>query len=63
MFSNYNGYETWGQISTRQAERPYVDPKELQRQERVAVGRICRCRDCFCCAEAGLTNEGVKNDQ
>jgi len=29
----------------------YVSPLELQRRERVAVGRICRCNDCFCCEE------------
>jgi len=58
MSGQYGGYETWGHISTRQTERPYIDPKEIQRQERIAVGRICRCRDCFCCKEAGLTKKG-----
>lgn len=47
----YNGMETWGQLSTRLMQPPYQDPKELQRLERVAVGRICKCGKCICCAE------------
>jgi hypothetical protein len=30
----------------------YISPEELQRRERVAVGRICRCGKCICCEEA-----------
>ena len=29
----------------------YIDPTERQRIERVAVGRICGCGDCYCCTE------------
>ena len=43
--------ETWGQLSTRKYEPAYVAPEERQRLERVAVGKICRCNDCICCAE------------
>ena len=32
-------------------ERKYISPEELQRRERVAVGRICRCGECRCCEE------------
>lgn len=45
------GIETWGQLSTRKYEPAYVAPEERQRLERVAVGKICRCNDCICCAE------------
>ena len=55
--TKYNGWETWAHISTRVPEVPYVDPKEWQRQERIAVGRICRCGGCICCNEAKLTKE------
>lgn len=42
---------TWANISTRSPAQPYVSPAELQRLERVAVGRICGCKDCMCCRE------------
>lgn len=29
----------------------YVSPQERQRQERIAVGRICKCGTCICCYE------------
>jgi hypothetical protein len=44
-------YETWANISTRQDPQTYTSPAELQRLERVAVGRICRCGECVCCNE------------
>jgi hypothetical protein len=45
------GIETWGQLSIRKLERKYIPPEELRRLERVAVGRICRCKHCICCDE------------
>ena len=52
--------ETWANLSVLQK---YIEPKQPQtreeylRQERVAVGRICRCGNCLCCAEYKL-NKG-----
>jgi len=46
-----SGWETWANLSTCKPEEKYVSPEERQRLERVAVGRICRCGDCVCCAE------------
>lgn len=47
-----NGYETWGNLNVLRYEpRRYVSPEELQRVERVAVGRICGCKSCLCCEE------------
>ena len=43
--------ETWAQVSTRKVEPRYVSLDEHRRLERVAVGRICWCNDCICCAE------------
>ena len=48
------GIETWANLSVLEK---YIEPKQHQtrdewlRQERVAVGRICRCNNCLCCAE------------
>lgn len=42
---------TWANISTRRSEAPYTSPTEYRRLERVAVGKICRCGTCMCCAE------------
>jgi len=44
--------ETWANLNVlvREPEK-YVSPEEYQRRERVAVGRICRCNSCVCCAE------------
>jgi hypothetical protein len=39
-----NGYETWGNLNVLRYEpKKYTPPEELQRLERVAVGRICMC--------------------
>lgn len=47
-----NGYETWANLNVLRYEpKKYVSPEELQRLERVAVGRICRCGSCLCCEE------------
>ena len=54
------GIETWGQLSTRKYEPAYVAPEERQRLERVAVGKICRCNDCICCAELKADKERMK---
>jgi hypothetical protein len=43
--------ETWAQISTRKVEPKYISPEERRRLERIAVGKICKCNDCICCAE------------
>ena len=44
--------ETWANINVLRYEpKKYVSPEELQRLERVAVGRICRCGSCYCCEE------------
>lgn len=52
-----NGYETWANITPLKREpKPEVSREERLRQERVAVGRICRCGDCLCCEE--LRKEG-----
>jgi len=45
----------WLFYDTDVANEP-VSREEYLRLERVAVGRMCRCRDCLCCAE--LLNEG-----
>lgn len=44
---------TWGQIGLLWLYEPkkYTPPEELQRLERVAVGRICMCGGCLCCEE------------
>jgi hypothetical protein len=34
-----------------QKNRVYETTEARQRRERVAVGRICRCGDCYCCDE------------
>lgn len=47
----------WLFYSTNAQSAP-VSRDEYLRLERVAVGRMCRCRDCLCCAEAGLTAKG-----
>jgi hypothetical protein len=44
----------WLFYDTDVASEP-VSREEYLRLERVAVGRMCRCRDCLCCVEAGLT--------
>ena len=55
--SVYNGgcemNGTWGQIGLLWLYEPkkYTPPEELQRLERVAVGRICGCKSCLCCEE------------
>lgn len=44
--------ETWANLNQLVREPPkYVSPEELRRQERIAAGRICGCRDCECCRE------------
>lgn len=57
------GIETWGQLSTRKYEPAYVAPEERQRLERVAVGKICRCNDCICCAELKADIERSKHER
>ena len=44
---------TWGQIGLLWLYelKKYTPPEELQRLERVAVGRICMCGGCLCCEE------------
>jgi hypothetical protein len=59
--NEYKGVETWGQLSTRSFERKYISPEERQRLERVAVGRICRCNDCICCAELKAASKLLAN--
>jgi hypothetical protein len=59
--NEYKGVETWGQLSTRSFERKYISPEEQQRLERVAVGRICRCNDCICCAELKAASRLLAN--
>ena len=47
-----NGYETWANLNVLRYEpKRYTPPEELQRLERVAVGRICMCGGCLCCEE------------
>jgi hypothetical protein len=49
-----NGYETWANVNrlARYLEPPrYVSREEWLRQERIAVGKVCRCGDCLCCEE------------
>ena len=51
--------ETWANLNVLRYEpKKYVSPEELQRVERVAVGRICGCKSCLCCEE--LKKEGNK---
>lgn len=57
------GIETWGQLSTRKYEPAYVAPEERQRLERVAVGRICRCKHCICCDELKADIERSKHER
>lgn len=53
-----NGYETWGNLNVLVRDEPrYVSPQEIQRLERIAVGRICRCGDCVCCKEKENQND------
>jgi hypothetical protein len=56
-----SGYETWANISRLRYEpERYVSPEERQRLERVAVGRICGCGDCYCCQELTKEKENTK---
>jgi hypothetical protein len=51
-----SGYETWANLNVLKYEQK-KEPEsreEYLRQERIAVGRICRCGACLCCEE--LTN-------
>ena len=60
--NEFKGIETWGQLSTRKLERKYISPEERQRLERVAVGRICRCKHCICCDELKADIERNKHE-
>lgn len=49
-----SGYETWANLNVVfSVPKKYVSPQELQRLERVEVGKICRCKckSCLCCEE------------
>ena len=51
--SEMSGYETWANLNVLKYE-PKKEPEsreEYLRQERIAVGRICRCGACLCCKE------------
>ena len=61
--NEFKGIETWGQLSTRKFERKYISPEERQRLERVAVGRICRCKHCICCDELKADIERSKHER
>jgi hypothetical protein len=41
----------WFPLEPLKMEPRYVSSAEFQRQERIAVGRICRCGNCVCCKE------------
>lgn len=54
------GIETWARVSTRLPYAPTAQTREeYLRQERIAVGRICRCNSCLCCEE--LRKHKTKN--
>ena len=40
----------------------YESPRERQRKVRVAIGKICRCRQCYCCEE-WLKEEARQHEQ
>lgn len=55
--------ETWANLNVlirESAAVAYVSPEEYQRRERVAVGKMCKCGQCLCCAEAELDLENLK---
>ena len=57
-----SGYETWANLNVLKYEQK-KEPEsreEYLRQERIAVGRICRCNKCLCCEEL---NQSKENNQ
>jgi hypothetical protein len=52
---------TWGNLNKlwREPAR-YQSPEEFQRQERIAIGRICGCKLCMCCKEAESARQSAK---
>jgi hypothetical protein len=54
-----SGYETWANLNVLKYEQK-KEPEsreEYLRQERIAVGRICRCGECLCCEELNQSKE------
>ncbi len=53
--------ETWANLNKlERVPEAYVSPEEYRRRERVAVGIMCKCGQCLCCAEAKLDLENLK---
>ena len=58
MINPYLVMDVFEQERRRAEKRRVYPPKEeVRRRERVAVGRICRCGDCYCCEELRAAKE------